>query len=464
MKRYESYKDSGIEGIGEIPSHWETKNLQALAKNEKYSFTGGPFGSDLKFDDYTVEGVRIIQLQNIGDGTFNDDYKIYTSNEKADSLSSCNIFPGEIIIAKMADPVARACIIPNTESRFVMASDGIRLVVNDNVSNSQFATYSINSNYFRSQAELNSSGSTRLRIGLNTLKKLKFVFPPLNEQIIISSFLEKRTSELDKLIADKQKLLELLNEERTAMINQAVTKGLDTNFPMKDSSVEWLGEIPESWTIGKLKFFCELITDGSHFSPPSLESGKRYISVKDVKENTIDFENCKYISDDDFLILERNGCRPKENDILLTKDGTIGRASIVQEDNDFVILSSLAIIRAKLKFINPSYLKHFLVSKINVEQMLSSLQGSALTRITLSIINNLYIIVPPINEQEKILDHIKEHSDTNEKLVLKVQQEIELLKEYKIALISEVVTGKVDVQHEVIADCVTESAETLINI
>jgi type I restriction enzyme S subunit len=113
----------------DFPEWKETTLCQVADPKVKWSFTGGPFGSNLKAEDYTDSGVRIIQLQNIGDGIFNDDYKIYTSEEKADQLLSCNIYPDEIIISKMGDPVARCCIMPVKEPRYLMASDGIRLVV-----------------------------------------------------------------------------------------------------------------------------------------------------------------------------------------------------------------------------------------------------------------------------------------------------------------------------------------------
>ena len=150
-------------------------------------------GSDLKSDEYTEDGVRIIQLQNIGVGQFLNDYKIYTSEQKADSLYSSNIYPGDIILAKMADPVARACIMPNFSKRYLMASDGIRLEVDFEKFNSSFINYFINSNYFKNQAELNSSGTTRLRIGLSILKKLKLLAPPLNEQTTIANYLDRKT-------------------------------------------------------------------------------------------------------------------------------------------------------------------------------------------------------------------------------------------------------------------------------
>lgn len=176
--------------IGRIPKEWEVKRIIDLAdKSDRYSFTGGPFGSDLKSSDYTVEGIRVIQLQNIGEGYFFNDSKVYTSVEKANELNNSNIYPNELILAKMADPVARACKIPEFDDRYVMCSDGIRLKVNPLKYDSTYCMYSINSDYFRKKAVEQSTGTTRLRIGLTALKELKIAIPPLIEQQKISQML-----------------------------------------------------------------------------------------------------------------------------------------------------------------------------------------------------------------------------------------------------------------------------------
>ena len=192
--------------IGEIPDEWEVKRLIDLAGNEKYSFTGGPFGSDLKENCYTDHGIRIIQLQNIGDGEFLDDYKIFTSEEKANELRSCNIYPGDIIIAKMADPVARACIIPDMDKRYLMASDGIRLSINEKENDTNFVLYAINSTYFRKNAEKYSTGTTRLRIGLTELRNLPIGIPPLKEQKKIIDILSSIDDEIKKESNHKEQL------------------------------------------------------------------------------------------------------------------------------------------------------------------------------------------------------------------------------------------------------------------
>jgi type I restriction enzyme S subunit len=205
--------------IGRIPEEWDIIPLGKTADKAKYSFTGGPFGSNLKSEEYTEKGVRIIQLQNIGVGKFLDDYKIFTSREKADELKSCNIYPGDIVIAKMAEPVARACIMPTCDQRYLMASDGIRLSVDKKKYDTSYIQYAINSVYFRKTAERHGTGTTRLRIGLSELKKLPIAIPPLPEQQEIVSIL----SEVDAKIENEQSHKSELEQLKKGLLQVLLT-------------------------------------------------------------------------------------------------------------------------------------------------------------------------------------------------------------------------------------------------
>ena len=205
--------------LGHIPLDWDINPLIACADNSPYSFTGGPFGSDLQTKDYTNEGVRIIQLQNIGDGIFLNDYKIYTSPQKANKLFSCNIFHGDIIIAKMADPLARACIIPPFENRYLMASDGIRLKVDEKNYNIRFILETINYYDFRKRVEAKATGSTRERIGLNELRNIVFKHPKKYEQKLIS----KRLEAIDDLIYKEITYLNKLQNEKQGLMKDLLT-------------------------------------------------------------------------------------------------------------------------------------------------------------------------------------------------------------------------------------------------
>ncbi|MDT2732799.1 restriction endonuclease subunit S (plasmid) [Streptococcus dysgalactiae] len=196
---------------------WGQRKLIDVKDNEdRYSYTGGPFGSDLKSSDYTEIGVRIIQLQNIGDGKFVNDYKIYTSEEKARSLNSNLIYPGEIIIAKMADPLARATILPKIEPKYLMASDGIRLKINTDYFDNYYILTLINSDVFRKEALNNSTGTTRKRIGLVTLGNLPMMIPSFEEQQKIGSFFKQ----LDETIDLHQRKLDLLKEQKKGFLQK----------------------------------------------------------------------------------------------------------------------------------------------------------------------------------------------------------------------------------------------------
>jgi type I restriction enzyme, S subunit len=208
---------------------WETFAIGDVADRKvPYSLAGGPFGSNLKSAEYTNSGVRIIQLQNIGDGVFHDDYAIFTSDEKADELRPCNIYPGEIILSKMGDPVARACLVPPGPNRYLMASDGIRLSVDRERFSTKFALYFINHAEFRAEAIAASSGSTRLRIALSALKRLSFRAPGLDEQRAIATVLSDMDAEItalearrDKTRAIKQGMMQQLLTGRVRLMKPA---------------------------------------------------------------------------------------------------------------------------------------------------------------------------------------------------------------------------------------------------
>jgi len=209
--------------LGQIPYDWNVVPLEEVAdKTDKYSFTGGPFGSNLKVSDYMKEGVRIIQLQNIGDGEFLDDYRIYTSEIKADELISCNIYPGDIIMAKMGDPVARAAIIPESASRYLMASDGIRLSIDTNRVNKKYILELINSALFRQQAERVSRGTTRKRIGLIELRQILIPLPSFKEQNKIAAVFEA----IDRNTRLATERLQNAQKIKGALISDVLTGGV----------------------------------------------------------------------------------------------------------------------------------------------------------------------------------------------------------------------------------------------
>ena len=229
--RFPEFRDEG---------EWEEKRLiDTVDKKVKWSFIGGPFGSNLKSSDYVADGIRIIQLQNIGDAEFFNDYKIFTSEEKANELLSNNIYPGDIILSKMGDPVGRACLIPDAHKRYVMCSDGIRLVVDEKLNSKYFIYSLINSIQFRSLVEKTATGSTRKRIGLDELKNLPMLMPKKIEQQKIADCL----SSIDELVAAETQKLDTLKTHKKGLMQQLFPAEGETlpklRFPEFRDAGEW---------------------------------------------------------------------------------------------------------------------------------------------------------------------------------------------------------------------------------
>jgi len=420
LKTGEKYKDTPI---GKFPVDWEIKKLIDVAGRDKYSFTGGPFGSNLKENCYTDHGVRIIQLQNIGDGEFFDDYKIFTSEEKADELKSCNIYPGDIMIAKMADPVARACIIPDTDDRYLMASDGIRLSVNEREHDVKFIFYAINSKYFRKNAERHGTGSTRLRIGLTVLKNLPIGIPSLKEQ--------KRTAEIlsvvDEAIEKTTQTIEKVKELKKGLMQKLFAEGVG-HAGFKDTKI---GTIPKEWRVVQLSD----ILDGT---------GIQILKIGDV------FQKDYYLGEEAkrITLLEKELISNEvfEKDILIAiasvKQEGIGKVMYVSKLNERTAFDhNVANLRTDSNKCDQKFLFFTLKSRIVRKQIERLFTTVGTTFLKASEIDKLLIPLPPLDEQHNIVEIFFE-IDTN---IEKESNHLEQLKLLKKGLMQVLLTGKLRV-------------------
>ena len=218
-------KNSGIFDIGLIPAHWKIISTKYIASDEKYSFVDGPFGSDLKNEEYVQFGIPIIQLNNIKNSKHNLDNKVFITEEKSNQLSKHRAYSGDIVIAKMAEPVARACIVSEKYPLYNIVADCIRLKTKS--VNNEFIVSAMNSSYYRLQAEAVSKGTTRIRINLGNLKNLKICIPPLSEQEEIAYFVTEINKDCDTLNKNILTKIEKIKEYRTALISAAVTGKID---------------------------------------------------------------------------------------------------------------------------------------------------------------------------------------------------------------------------------------------
>lgn len=300
------------------------KFIDVADKNKRWSFTGGPFGSDLQSSDYTNKGIRIIQLQNIGDGFFDNLYKIYTSEAKAEQLKSCNIYSGDILLSKMGDPVGRSCIVPAYEDRYVMCSDGIRVVVDEQIYNKYYIYYLINTRFIRNNIERIATGSTRKRVGLEDLKSINLIITKdIGEQNKIAECLNS----IDELIAGEEDKLKELKNHKKGLLQKLFPKNNSSNPELR------FPEFKEDWVIDKLSDEKLLIYEnGKAHENDIIEKGK-YIVV-----------NSKFISSDGKVKKYTdtpNMLAHKDDILMVLSDVPSGQALakcyLVEQDNLYTV-------------------------------------------------------------------------------------------------------------------------------
>lgn len=438
-KPYSKYKDSGIEWSQSAPEKWK------LSKLKYDSYIKARVGwHGLKSDEFTDEGPYLVTGSDFSGEEINWSNCYHCDMIRYDQDPYIQLQNDDLLITKDGT-IGKVILTGKLPDKATLNSGVFVLRPLKQAYTTKFYYWLMQSSVFHNFVEYSRAGSTIAHLYQETFCNIRYALPELTEQRAIAAFLDHETGKIDKLIEKQQKLIELLEEKRQAVISHAVTKGLNPDVPMKDSGIEWLGDIPEHWKESSLKWYCH-ITDGSHHSPKIKSSGEPFVSVTDVGVNTINFKDCKRISLIDYKNLVNQGCKPEVGDVLLTKDGTIGRAAIVQGSHpDFVILSSLGLLSPSEEILN-TYLYYFLISGINVDQMNSLIHGSALKRMTINKIENLLFIFPPLSEQQSIVTFLNTATNKIDKLISKAKSAIELMRERRTALISAAVTGKIDVR------------------
>ncbi len=434
MKKYDNYKDSGIEWIGEIPEHWKAKRIK-LFSPVKRGASPRPI-DDPKYFDENGEYAWV----RIADVTASDRYLTDTTQKLSELGASLSVKrdSGDFFLS-IAGSVGKPMITK------------IKCCIHDGFV--YFPKLTINPEflYYIFQTGLPYLGlgklGTQLNLNTETVGNIFIPIPSDEEIEIITNYLDHKTAQIDTLIAKKEQFISLLQEERTAVINQAVTKGLDPKVKMKDSGIEWLGEIPEHWQVTRLGFLSSKIGDGLHGTPNYVDNSDfKFINGNNIGDGQISiYEHTKCVSEEEYL---SNKKELNENSILMSINGTIGNLGFYKGEKVMLGKSVAYINIIDFKTLNFTY--KYLESESCKTYIDNQLSGSTIKNLSLYSINKIPIPFPNFDEQKEIVDYITITTNEINILITKTQQEIELLKEYKTALISEVVTGKVDVRDVVL--------------
>ena len=446
MKRYPEYKESGVEWIGKIPHHWEV--LKA-----KHVGSSNPSKNNPKTTCLKNEPVVFLPMERVHtDGTIDQELRLPYSRLK----NGYTYFEeGDILIAKVTPCFENGKIVHIKNLATSVGFGSTEFIVIRPDLQKVFPPFL---HYIFYNAPLRSIGKHFMtsaiglkRVPTEFVESFRIPIPTYQEQTQIANFLDRKTEQIDELIRIKERQIELLQEQRTALINHTVTKGLDPNVEMKPSGVEWIGEIPAHWEIKKLKYVAKILPSNvdKHIYPDEIQV--RLCNYTDVYYND-------YITVD--TVLKKGSCKESEftkfalrkGDVIITKDSEtpddIGVPTYVKDDlNNVVCGYHLTMIKPLA--CRGEYIFRFIQS--DRTRRYFELESNGITRYGLGkpSIENLRLPIPTNSEQRQIADFLDRKTEQINELIIAEQRKIELLKEYRQSLISEAVTGKIDVRNEV---------------
>ena len=427
MRRYESYKDSGVEWLGEVPSHWEVENSkrvfsyrkdkaektdEQLTSSQKY----GVIPQDLFMD---LEGRRVTVVE------FN--YEILKHVEKGDFVISMRSFQGGIEYCNYTGCVSSAyvALIPTSKVH------------------SQYYRFLLKSVRY---IEALQSTSNLVRDGqalrYENFCMVPLIVPPLSEQQNIAQFLDDKTAKIEQAVDLAEKQIALLKEHKQILIQNAVTRGLNPDVPLKDSGVEWIGLVPEHWEVKKLKYLGNAII-GLTYSPDDLCDESEGILVA----RSSNIQNGSFVYSDNVYVKKQipKKLQLKEQDILIcSRNGSrdlIGKCAYITKDQEKHTFGAFTtVFRSKY---NP-YLFYILNSEI-FKRLSGNFLTSTINQLTINNLNSIQVALPPLLEQKKIANCLEVQTAKIDQAIALKTAHIEKLKEYKSVLINDVVTGKVRV-------------------
>lgn len=438
FKKYPAYKDSGVEWLGEIPAHWVLTKMWDVSR----AISGGtPAKEERRYWDGDVPWVSPKDMKRRFIDSAED-----SVTEAAITETGLKLIPPPAVLV-----VVRGMILAHT---YPVAITRVPVTINQDMKalqlrhdlDPEFFGYwlqGVGRELLAVIVEEAAHGTKAIR--MDRWRVTPVEVPPKAEQHAIAAFLDRETARIDALVAKKERLIELLQEKRTALITRSVTKGLDPNTVMKESGIEWLGEIPAHWDLGPLGRWWDVI-DCKHRTVSFLDEGVAVASIGEVQGLQVDLSNAKRTSAEEYGRMIDGGRDPKPGDIVYSRNATVGAAALVTTDQPFCMGQDVSLIRSAIQ--DQRFLVFLLRSPVVMSQLDAMMVGSTFNRINVGRIKRLFVAVPPGGEQHEIAEFCSRRHERTQHLIDKVRSAIDRLKEFRTALISAAVTGKIDVREE----------------
>jgi type I restriction enzyme S subunit len=444
--RYDSYRDTGVDWLGEIPTHWKTVKLKYCVSG----LTSGGTPASTKDEYWAFDGDnKGIPWVSIGDMTRNHRVKDTEKSVTHQGLDAADleILPAGTLLYSIYASLGKVAVleVPAVTNQAIL---GIRL----DGSSVERGYLSYWLQYMQRHVEILSSSNTQDNLSAERVRNMPVYLPTLDEQRAIAAYLDRETERIDALIDKKERLIDLLDEKRTALISHAVTKGLDDDVAMQDSGVEWLGEIPAGWETARLKFLADVqggIAKGKTYDDDIETVDLPYLRVANVQDGYLNLDEISEIEvavDD----VERYALHP--GDVLMNEGGDfdkLGRGTVwhgeiqpcLHQNHVFAVRPRTLESEWLALITQARYAKHFFI--------LHSVQSTNLASISMTSLQGLPVVLPPKKERRRILEHVQQQTSHIDSLLDKVRDGIDRLEEYRTALISAAVTGQIDVREEV---------------
>lgn len=440
--KYESYKDSGVDWLGEIPSDWDLVPLRAIFRfrNEK----NNPVITENILSLSIAKGVTGYDDENRGGNKRKDDitaYKIARPNDIV--LNSMNVIVGAVGVSKYFGAIS-----PVYYALYAFNDLGYVPYFNWIFQNTGFqkGLLKYGKGILIKLGEEGKMNTIRMKISQDDLKVLQFPLPNFEKQTKIANFLDQKTAQIDQAIALKQQQIEKLGEYKQIVIQNAVTKGLDPNAPMKDSGVEWIGDIPEHWDVKKLKYLTSKI--GSGITPSGgattyVDKGIPLLRSQNIHFDGLVLDNVANISLNVHKSMKNS--QVKQHDVLLNiTGGSLGRCCYNSSNDEMNVNQHVCIVRPN-NLIKGEFLNGLMSSEVGQKQIWFFQQGGGREGLNFQNLKNFDFPLPSIDEQKEIIAHIEILKQHFKKSVDNYQTQIDRLKEYKNILINQAVTGKIKI-------------------
>ena len=436
----ETMKQTGVQWIGEIPSTWD------LIRTKHFSYMKGRIGwQGLTADEFIEEGPYLVTGTDFENGRVCWERSYHISEKRYDEAPQIQLTVGDLLVTKDGT-IGKLAYIDHLPGKASLNSHLLVMRPLKEKYINRFLYWILSSSVFIEYYTTASNGSTMDSLSQEKMGDFVFPTPPIEEQEAIAGFLDEHCGKLDSIITDLEKQIESLKAYKKSLITEVVTEGLDKTVSMKNSMIEWIGNMPAHWETNRILYLLEQpITDGPHTTPEMQDVGIPFVSAEAVScgNGRIDFDHIwGYISEEFY----KECCRkytPRRDDIYMIKSGaTTGRVAIVDTDEIFTIWSPLAVFRCNKELMLPKFMFYSLQADFFQMQVQLGWTYGTQQNIGMRTLEHLKICVPPLEEQIKISDFLDKKTIQVDSLIENKQKQLNSMNKHKASLIFEYVTGK----------------------